>query len=305
MQVPGNHAMIKDIYLVGSASGLAGVDERTAQGPVVVQASPYFAQLQSHFHWEAMISPQADTSASLYTRVHDVCEKLAKTITKLVKEDRFFVVVGGDHSCALGTWSGVYDAIHHEGELGLIWIDAHMDSHTPETSETGRIHGMPCASLLGYGPSELTNILHQHPKLKPENICSIGLRSYERGEAALLKKLNVRTYFIEEVKERGFAEVFREAVETVKRNTVAFGISLDLDAIDPPEVPGVDVPEPDGIAAKDIQAGLLAAAADPKLIGLEIVEFDPARDKDQITEKLVVNYLATISKGFNARANGR
>lgn len=294
--------MTNEIYLIGYASGLAGVDLRTGQGPVVLQSSPYFAPLQSKFHWQSMIFPPQDSSLPLNSLIKAVCESLAKTVSKLVKAQQFFTVIGGDHACAIGTWSGVYDALHEQGDIGLIWIDAHMDSHTPETSETGRIHGMPCASLLGYGSDEFAHILNKQPKLKPENLCLIGLRSFEKGEAALLKRLNVRTYFMDEVKERGFAVVLREAIKIVKRQTVNFGISFDLDSIDPAEVPGVDVPEPDGIAANDVRAGLLEVTADPKLIGLEIVEFDPARDRDHITEKLVVDFLATISQGFKARS---
>src|SRR5204862_2513914 len=126
-----------------------------------------------------------------------------------------------------------------------------MDSHTPATSETGRIHGMPLACLLGHGYPALTHILHSTPKLKPQNVCLIGVRSFEQGEEELWKKLNVRIYFMDEVIERGFATILKEAVNLVSANTVGYGLSIDLDGFDPLEVPGVDVPESDGIHVND------------------------------------------------------
>src|SRR5665213_879539 len=176
-------------------------------------------------------------------------------MSTLLQQHKFVSVVGGDHSCAIGTWSGVYDAMHHLGDIGLIWIDAHMDSHTPETTPTNHIHGMPLACLLGYGYPTLTGVLHAAPKFKPENVCLIGVRSYEKGEAALLKHLNVRVFFMEEVQERGFEVVLAEAVQHVNQHTIGYGITLDIDAVDPLEAPGVDVPEPEGIHVKALCNG--------------------------------------------------
>lgn len=287
------------LYLIGYASGIAGVDSNVGKGPLVLQSSPFLPTSKQgfSFHWDAMIRPSSKTLSQADDVVRKPCEELAKKVSELTRKQQSFVVIGGDHTCAIGTWSGVYDALHEKGEIGLIWIDAHMDSHTPNTSESGRIHGMPLACLLGQGYASLTHILHQAPKFKPQHVCLIGVRSFEQGEAELLKQLNVRIYLMEEVKERGFVTVLNEAVKCISANTIGYGLSIDLDSIDPLEAPGVDVPEPDGIHAKDLLTGLSGIASDPKLITTEIVEFDPSRDKEQITEKLIVSLLEVIHTG--------
>src|SRR3990167_774921 len=137
------------LHLIGWASAIAGVDSAGGQAPIVLQQSPYAAELSQqgiNLQWDAMIHSSETTTLRMDEYVKGLCEQLAQQVSALVKEGKMPCVIGGDHTCAIGTWSGVYDAMHDKGELGLIWIDAHMDSHTPETSESGRIHGMPLAA---------------------------------------------------------------------------------------------------------------------------------------------------------------
>lgn len=282
-----------DFYLIGCASGIGGVDATTGKGPLLLQQAPEL----SSSHWSAMIQVPSDSTLRLDEKLRNMYESLAKTVSMHLQAHHRFCVVGGDHSCAVGTWSGVYDALHQQGDIGLIWVDAHMDSHTPETSLSGRIHGMPLASLLGYGYSTLTSILHYSPKIKPENVCLIGVRSYEAGEAALLQRLNVKIFYMEEVKQRGLMAVWQEAIQWVNRYTIGYGVSLDMDSIDPVEAPGVCVPEPGGLKAAEVGEVLSNIANDPRLIVTEIVEFDPMRDKDRMTEKWAVSFLTTLMKG--------
>lgn len=289
-----------ELRIVGCASGVAGADIHSGDGPLVIKKSPYLTALKDQglaFRWDDMFRLQSAGSQRVDESLHDLYASMATKISSYVRDQQYVNVIGGDHSCAIGTWSGVYDALHAQGELGLIWIDAHMDSHTPETSESGRIHGMPLAALLGYGYPTLTGILHDAPKFKPENVCLIGVRSYEKGEAALLERLKLRVYFMDEVKDRGFDVVLREAVQRVTKNTVGYGVTIDLDSIDPNDAPGVDVPEVDGISASDMRAGLAVIAADPRLVATEIVEYDPLHDQDQKTEKLTVDLLKIIMQG--------
>lgn len=276
--------------LVGYASGVAGVCPTVAEGPRVMQQSVFLRDLNLPLTWEAIITPSTSI-VSVHDKVRDVCQQLASTVSALLKKHACFTVLGGDHTAAIGTWSGVYDALHHKGELGLIWIDAHMDSHTPATSETGRLHGMPLACLLGQGDQAFTGILHAAPKFRPENVCLVGVRSFESGEAELLDKLGVKVYFMEEVRTRGIEIVLQEAVQHVGRHTMGYGISLDLDGIDPRDAPAVDVPEPDGIHAADLLKGLRQIVRDPRLLATEIVEFDPSHDINHQTEKLVAELL--------------
>jgi arginase len=289
----------RTVYLVGYASGVAGADKKVGDGPLVMQQSLSLSELkkQHDFKWGAMIQPQKSNFTTVLDQVKQSCEALAQEVSQQIQNQFAFTVIGGDHSSAIGTWSGAYDALHKQGAIGLIWIDAHMDSHTPQTSESGRIHGMPLACLLGYGENALINLLHPAPKILPQNLCLIGIRSFEEGEAALLKRLNVRVYLMEEVKERGFAVVLNEAVKQVSAHTVGYGISLDLDGLDPTEAPGVDVPVADGIKMHDLLLGLKQISNDKHWIGTEIVEFDPSRDKNKMTEKVIASLLKHIHFG--------
>lgn len=287
------------LHLLGFAFGLAGADPKSGEGPIFLKQSSYLQELEKQglaYEWDDMLTLVNNSESKLDETVRNICISLAQKTSILTQEKKLFSVVGGDHTSAIGTWSGVFDAIHKQGDIGLIWIDAHMDSHTPETTESGRLHGMPLACLMGFGYPALTSVLNYQPKLKPENVCLIGVRSYESGEAALLKRLNVRTYFMPEVKERGFATVLREAADHVSKNTLGYGLSIDLDSIDPSDAPGVDVPEENGIVAEDFCAGLLGVAGDVKLIGTEVVEFDPYRDSNHKTEKLLIRILSILAR---------
>ncbi|MHB1948520.1 MAG: arginase [Gammaproteobacteria bacterium] len=290
----------KTIHLLGYASGLAGADLGSADGPLVMHRSSSLAELSKkglQLEWEDMLAADQTTSQSKLATIADLCQKLARHTHHLTTQKNFFTVIGGDHTSAIGTWSGVHHAIKQQGPLGLIWIDAHMDSHTPYTSLTGNIHGMPLACLLGYGMPSLINLLDNGPKIKPQHLCLIGVRSFERGEAAFLKELNVRIFFMEEVRERGMNEVMKEAIRIVTQGTAGFGVSIDIDSMDPADAPGTGVREPNGIVAKDLCKSLQLLANEPKLLGAEVVEFDPHRDVNHKTEILVSQIIGTLTLG--------
>lgn len=291
--------MQQQLNLIGCASGFAGADIHAGDGPLIIQQSPYLASLSKlgiAINWDKMIQvPKQRAALRIDEVVRTICFELANEVATFIKQKKFFTVIGGDHTCAIGTWSGVHNVLHTEGDVGLVWIDAHMDSHTPETTESGRIHGMPLACLLGHGYSTLTSILNHAPKIKPQHLCLIGVRSFERGEAELLQRLQVKIFFMDEIKKRGFNSVFQEAIQIVKRGTIAYGISVDIDSIDPLEAPGVDVPEPDGLKAENIREGITEIISDPQLLAIEIAEFDPSKDKNHVTEELVVSLLQIIA----------
>lgn len=291
----------KSIYLLGSASGVAAADAGCHDGPLVLKQSPYLSQFLNNdvaLNWGPIFeTKQLASGETMLAVIAQHCKRLAEAVADAVNKKAFFTVFGGDHSCAIGTWSGVYSRLGSEGPIGLIWIDAHMDSHTPETSETGNIHGMPLACLLGQGDHLLTHLLDDKPKLLPQHVCLIGVRSFESGEAALLKQLNVRVFFMDEVKQRGLEAVMKDALAIATRGTVGYGVSLDLDSIDPIEAPGTGVGEPGGLSATELCQALRLVANDSRLIGAEIVEFDPHLDKNHATEKLVGRLLAAIVLG--------
>lgn len=210
--------------------------------------------------------------------------RLAREVERVLRAGKFPLVVGGDHSCAIGTWNGVRRALAARGPLGLVWIDAHMDSHTFATTQSGQLHGMPLAALLGEGDAALTG---PAPTLRPQHVCLIGVRSFEAGEAALLHRLGVRVFAMAEVRRRGLATVFDEALAIVRQGTAGFGVSIDLDALDPAEAPGTGLPVPGGLGRVELAAALTRLRDDPAFVALEIVEYDPHRDRDRRTADVV------------------
>jgi arginase len=202
-------------------------------------------------------------------------------------------VLGGDHSCAGGTWSGVARTVN--GDLGLLWVDAHMDSHTPGTSHTGRLHGMPLAWLLGEDDDPLYGLAAG--VVAPRHVCIVGVRSFEPEEKARLEQLGVRVFFMDEIRRRGLGAVFRDALAIVRGGTAAFGVSVDLDVVSPEEVPHVGTPVLDGLASADLARALAGIGADPALAALELVEYSPRLDAEGRSARVAVELLASALCG--------
>ena len=234
--------------------------------------------------WRATVRPSVAAARDPLAAVAHVGRELARYAGAAVARGHMPLVLGGDHSCAIGTWKGIAQAV--PGPLGLIWIDAHMDAHTPETTESGRLHGMPLACVLGYGEASLTSIAGG-ACVAPQHLCLVGIRSFEKGEAELLRRLGVRVYAMREVNERGLDVVLHEARALVATGTAGYGISIDLDAIDPVEAPGVGSPVRGGLKAAELVQALAQLAGDAALRGLEIVEYNPHLDRGAQTIALV------------------
>lgn len=222
--------------------------------------------------------------------------KLALSTKLAVNNSQFPIVVGGDHSCAIGTWSGIADALKGKNQTtGMIWMDAHMDAHTPDDTITGNIHGMPLATLMGEGYNELVNILGKYTKIKPENTVLIGIRSYEDTEKERLERLGVKVYYTEEVNQRGFDQVFQEAWSKLAGSVDKIGLSIDLDGFDPVYAPGVGTAEPNGINFPDCIA-TLSRLDKAKLSGLEITEGNDHFDPSGKTMQCVIDLIREVTK---------
>lgn len=284
-----------DIPTFGYAVGTAGNDSGTAFAPIWLQNSSSFQELAVNIGWrEIYYITQSAPQIAAIPAIADVCLQLAQGVFEVVKQKRPFLVIGGDHSSAIGTWSGASQALSEEGDLGLIWMDAHMDSHTLQTTPSGNIHGMSLAVLLGHGENLLTKLLGNRKKLKPRNVCIIGARSYEPKELELLERLGVKIFFDKEVHKRGLKAVFEEAVEIVTAHTVGFGVSLDVDLFNPIEAPAVGVPEPGGLCKREFVKCVRDLAKIPRFIGIEVVEFNPMLDQTQKTEKLIAEVIESV-----------
>jgi arginase len=217
---------------------------------------------------------------------------LAGTTYRQVKSGRRFLVMGGDHSCAVGTWSGASIALRRSGPLGLIWIDAHLDMHVPVTTPIGAIHGMPLAALLGYGEPELTGLSGAPSALSPSNICLVGARSFEPEEVAFAARHGVRVIGMDEVSRRGIEDVCAKARAIAGDGVAGFGVSLDLDAFDLADAPGVGSPAPGGICASNFLGAWAELTCSPLCIGAEIVEYNPHRDQSGKTAQLISTLAA-------------
>ena len=278
---------IPRVEILSAASGDGAPDPRCADAPAALRAAGLLPRLRAagiDAAWGKIVQPTAASARTPLTAVAQVCRDLARHAGAAVKRGSLPLVLGGDHSCAIGTWKGIAQAM--PGPLGLIWIDAHMDAHTPETTESGRLHGMPLACVLGYGEASLTGIAGG-ATVAPQHVCIVGVRSYEKGEAALLQRLGVRIFPMREIKDRGLDTVLDEALKIAGVGTAGYGISVDLDAIDPLEAPGVGSPVRGGLGAAELINALEKHTGDAALRGLEIVEYNPHLDRNAQTIALV------------------
>ena len=228
--------------------------------------------------WGDTVTAQPLQANNRLDAIEVFSRQLAASVERALRIGHQPLVVGGDHSCAVGTWSAAAQVLRPVGALGLIWIDAHLDAHTPQTSDSQAPHGMPLAALLGHGSQGMTGLYGWRGKLLPGNVVVIGARSYEPAEAELLAALHVRVMTMEEVLDRSFAACFDEARAIVKCNTAGWGLSLDLDSLDPLDAPGTGTPVETGIRLADAVDVLTASGHDPDFVAMELAEYNPLRD---------------------------
>jgi arginase len=264
----------------------AGLGERLGRGGVV----PVWQDIPVLAHGERT------------SRMAAAAAEVAAVTRELVAQRRRFVMMGGDHSLAAGTWSGVANALGRDVPFGLLWIDAHMDAHTPKTTPSGDGHGMPLAHLLGADVPAFAALSRAPPALMPRHVCLIGSSSFEAEEAAFLDRLGVRVVTAQDVRRKGFADTLAEALAYLRADTPHFGISLDVDVIDRNDAPGVVAskvhhPQWPGIAAADMLAGLTSLARQDGFIGMDLVELNPLHDIDGRTVKLAIELVAAVFAG--------
>jgi len=288
--------LTRPAVLIGAALGLGARDPRCGRGPHQLLAGGLLAHLSAQgadVLWRVTLQPQLRRRKSRDGAIVDFCARLAREVSAVVGAGEFPIVLGGDHSCAIGTWSGAAKALSARGPLGLVWIDAHMDSHTPSTSPSGMPHGMPLAALLGHGADPELARDAQGP-LAPQHLCLVGVRSYESAEAALLAELGVKIFPMTEIEERGIDAVLDDAVRIASTGTAGYGISIDLDALEPSDAPGVGTPVAGGIPAAGLIAALRNFSADHSLLALEVVEYNPHLDRGRKTAVIVEEILAAV-----------
>ena len=289
---------LRNIIVIGAACGYGAMRHDCQDGPEVLRAFGFLDQLDHAgviYHWDEILHLPEDATRTPLASVVMLCEALALKVATQMQSGHFPLVLGGDHSCAIGTWSGVRRRLPEEGSLGLLWIDAHMDSHTDATTPSHAIHGMPLACLLGYGDECLTHLVTPQAKLLPEHVCLIGTRSFEAAEAKLLQRLGVRIFYMDEILRRGMDIVWQEALDIVQSQTTGFGISLDLDVLDPQEETGVGSPVPGGLLKNRLIEMLVGLKINPNFLAMEIVEYNPYLDTNFTTASAISELVAAIT----------
>src|ERR1700722_16948925 len=217
------------------------------------------------------------------------CTTSAELVFKTLEAGKVPLVLGGDHSVAAGTVSGVAKFFRRKGQkIGLIWIDAHTDMNTPDSSPSGNVHGMPLAALMGLGPAELGNIYEFSPKVDPENCVLVGIRDVDNFEKENIRRAGVEVFTMRDIDERGMRAVMEEALAMAGRGTAGYHVSLDMDWIDPEDAPGVGTPVWGGATYREAPLAMEIIADDGHMLSFEIVEVNPVIDEHNQTADLAV-----------------
>jgi arginase len=230
--------------------------------------------------------------AKYLDEIAETCKDLGEAIEKSLGEGYFPLVLGGDHSIAAGAAAGVASFFRKEKkDIGYIWLDAHGDMNTPESSPSGNVHGMPLASIMGYGPPELTELMGFKPKAEPGNIVIVGARDLDAQERKIVKKSGIHVFTMRDIDERGMREVMSDALKYAMDDTGGIAVSLDMDFVDPSDAPGVGTPVRGGVTYREAHLAMEMIADSDSMASLEVVEINPVIDEHNRTALLGVELI--------------
>lgn len=293
---------MRNVTIVLAASGWGAANFATADGAQVVLQHQLLKPILDHpnihsevyyaqWHLNNLKRHNNYSPDERRTHVLQAVTWLHNVVESAFAKNHFVLVIGGDHSLAMGTWSGAKNAGKN---FGLIWVDAHMDAHTYETTLSNNPHGMPVSALLGFGDTEFVNLTHNPPVLKPTSLIQTGIRSYETEERQLLEHLEVAiTYNYKRHAYNGFEHITKSKQHLLQTHPF-YGVSLDVDGIDPIYCPGTGTPADGGLELDDILKSLQRIIFDPTCIGLEIVEYNPTLDHDHLTFESIKKIIEAL-----------
>jgi arginase len=237
-------------------------------------------------------TPSGPENAKYLPQIAKTCTKLAEMVENVLASGNFPLVLGGDHSVAAGTVSGVSDFFRKRGEkVGLIWIDAHADMNTPESSPSGNVHGMPLACCMGRGPRELAQIFDYAPKVEGINVVLVGIRDVDRREREIIRESGVTAFTMRDIDERGLPNVMERAIAVANEGTSGFHLSLDMDVVDPDEAPGVGTPVRGGMTYREAHLAMETICDCSRMTSMEVVEVNPVLDDANRTALLAVELV--------------
>lgn len=219
---------------------------------------------------------------------------LASKVEKTLERKRFPLIIGGDHSMAIGTITGISSYCRkNKLRLGVIWIDAHADMNTDDTTPSGNIHGMPLAACMGIGNAKLVNFHGFAPKIKPENVALIGIRSVDKDERLFIKKLQVPVYTMSDIDKLGIHRIISKVLKQFKENVDHIHVSFDVDSVDPSVAPGVGTPVPGGLSYRETHLLMESIAECGCMSSLEITEVNPILDNRNQSAVFTVDVIAS------------
>ncbi|AYV72704.1 arginase [Bacillus sp. PK3-056] len=292
---------MRKLTIIGMPMDLGQMRRGVDMGPSAIRYAGVFERLSKLFSsiedWGDISVGRPETIIDVQSNLrnlHLIAEKnlmLAEMVDKIIQSKSFPLILGGDHSIAIGTLAGVSK---HYTNLGVIWYDAHGDLNTAETSPSGNIHGMPLAVSLGYGHELLTNILGASPKIKPEHVVIIGARSLDEGERRLIKELGIKVFTMHEIDRLGMTKVMESTIDYLKEKTDGVHLSLDLDGLDPNDAPGVGTPVPGGISYRESHLAMEMLAESGLITSAEFVEVNPILDERNKTASLAVALMGSL-----------
>jgi arginase len=233
-----------------------------------------------------------EKNAKYLAEILETCTGLAEMVQKSLDEGLLPLVLGGDHSIAIGSVTGVAAHMRAKNQrLGYIWLDAHGDMNTPESSPSGNVHGMPLAAVMGYGPPEITELAGFKPKVEPRNVSLVGIRDLDSKERRLVKESGVHIFTMRDIDERGMRDVMAEALRFAGDDTGGVAVSLDMDFVDPSDAPGVGTPVRGGVTYREAHLAMELIADSKMMVSLELVEINPVIDLHNKTATLGVELV--------------
>jgi arginase len=292
----------KKVRIIGVPLDLGASRRGTDMGPSALRIAGLGAGLRRLGHTvereEDIPAPAMETrstehrEARFKSEILEVCTSLAIRVKKILQDDEFPLVIGGDHSIAMGTVAGVSSFFRdQEKKIGLIWFDAHGDMNIPGTSPSGNIHGMPLAHLLGKGDEDLKNISGFSPKVDAENVVLIGIRDIDAGERQIIRESGINAFTMRDIDEQGMASIAAQALEIVNDGTAGFHVSFDVDGCDPTVIPGSGTLVPGGVSFREAHLLLEYCADDGNLVSMEVVELNPFLDERNISAKRTLQLI--------------
>ncbi len=296
----GQAAPVRHIRVIGVPLDLGASRRGVDMGPSAVRVAGLEARLEALGHRVtdsgnirveiAETQSPGSKNAHYLKEIAETCTRTAEAVVAALEKGMTPLLLGGDHSMAAGSVSGLAEFYRgHEQKVGLLWIDAHSDINTPDTSPSGNVHGMPLAALLGLGPGPLAEIFGYAPKIAPENTVLIGVRDIDPAERENLRRAGMtEVYTMRDIDERGMRAVMEEALRAAGRGTAGYQVSLDMDWIDPEEAPGVGTPVRGGATYREAHLAMEIIADHGRLLSFEIVEVNPVIDEHNRTADLAV-----------------